>query len=278
MASWLDARAQGGEWLVRMEDIDRPREKPGAADTILRALESCALHWDGPVMIQSRRDEVYAAAMSELDRAGHLYACTCTRREIADSVTAMDRLFEGQDIVYPGTCRHGLAPGRAPRAWRVRVPPETIEFNDRIQGRCSQNMESECGDFVVRRADGLFAYQLAVVVDDAEQGITDIVRGADLLSSTPRQLLLQRQLGYATPAYAHLPVAVNADGEKLSKQTRAAALDAEHPSPDMVHALRFLGQSPEESLTTARPEEILAWALEHWNMDRVPHQLSIPEH
>ena len=271
MGSWLDARAMGCEWLVRMEDIDRPREMPGAADAILRALEACSLHWDGAVMVQSRRDDAYAAAMTTLDQAGHLFPCSCTRREIADSVTADTPPNEGHEVVYPGTCRNGLAPGRAARAWRVRVPDETIQFDDRIQGRCSQRLNLDCGDFVIRRADTLFAYQLAVIVDDAEQGITDVVRGADLLASTPRQIYLQRLLGYPTPTYAHLPVAINATGEKLSKQTLASGLDAANPSPVMVRALQFLGQSIAASMTRAAPEEILAWALEHWDMDRVPH-------
>ncbi len=263
---------------MRMEDVDRPRAMPGAADAILRTLESCALHWDGQVMVQSRRDEAYADAMSILSRADHLYPCSCTRREIADSIMALERPSEAAEIVYPGTCRDGLAPGRTPRAWRVRVPSESIEFPDRVQGHCRQIMDIECGDFVIRRADGLFAYQLAVVVDDAEQGITDVVRGADLLASTPRQILLQRLLGYATPAYAHLPVVINDEREKLSKQTRAAALDPAHPSPALVRALRFLGHRPDDSMIRARPEDILAWALENWNMDRVPRQVAIAEH
>jgi glutamyl-Q tRNA(Asp) synthetase len=276
LGSWLDARASGSEWLVRMENVDRPRELPGAADAILRALESCSLHWDGTVMFQSRRNDAYAAAMSVLDQAGHLFPCSCTRREIADSITADTLAPEGQEVIYPGTCRNGLAPGRAARAWRVRVPDETIQFDDRIQGRCSQCLNLECGDFVIRRADELFAYQLAVVVDDAEQGITDVVRGADLLTSTPRQIYLQHRLGYPTPTYAHLPVAINAAGEKLSKQTLAAALDTDAPSPTMVRALQFLGQSIADPMTRATPQDILAWALEHWDMGRVPRHKAIP--
>lgn len=251
VASYLDARRQGGRWLVRMEDVDEPRSVPGAADRILRTLEAFGLVWDEPVVYQSRRKELYRAALERLRQVGHVYPCGCTRKEIADSVSG-----QGGEVPYPGTCRNGLAPGRTARAWRVRVADETIAYVDRAQGPQSQNLERAVGDFVLLRADGYFAYQLAVVVDDADQGITDVVRGADLLDSTPRQIYLQQLLGYAMPRFLHVPLVRNEAGEKLSKQTRAAAVE---PSGGALReALRFLGEEPPPDLT---PAELLPWAI-----------------
>jgi glutamyl-Q tRNA(Asp) synthetase len=235
LASWHDARAAGGRWLVRMEDLDAPRTQPGAAEDILRTLQSLGLHGDGPVLFQSTRSMDYEKAIQSIKT--HTYWCGCTRREIADS--SLGLAADGAQI-YPGTCRNGLPPGREPRALRVRVPDEVISFTDRVQGRIEQNLAREVGDFVLHRADGQFAYQLAVVVDDAAQGITDVVRGADLLDSTARQIYLQRLLGLPTPRYLHVPVAVNAAGEKLSKQTGATPID---PKTDVPRALAFLGQN-----------------------------------
>ena len=210
VGSYLDARAHGGEWLLRMEDVDTPRNVPGAAAGILATLEAYGFEWDGPVLWQSRRFEAYAAALERLIAAGLAYGCTCSRKEIADS--GSHPAIDG-GLAYPGTCRDGLPAGRTARAWRLRVNDEPLAFVDRLQGRVLQHLESDVGDFVLRRADGLFAYQLAVAVDDEFQVISDVVRGADLLASTPRQIWLQRCLGYATPRYAHLPVASNAAGE-----------------------------------------------------------------
>ncbi len=237
LASWLDARAHGGDWLVRIEDIDYPRCIKGADDDILRTLEALGLQPDEPPVWQSRREHLYAEALRQLDADGHLYPCGCSRKEIADSLVHVRERH--QTLGYPGTCRNGLH-GKLPRAWPVRVPDgpaATICFDDRWQGRQCQNLETELGDFVLRRADGLWAYQLAVVVDDAAQDITHIVRGADLLDSTPRQIHLQHLLGLPTPAYLHVPVVVNAVGEKLSKQSGAQALDASAP----LEALRTAG-------------------------------------
>jgi glutamyl-Q tRNA(Asp) synthetase len=283
MGSWLDARCRGGQWLLRMEDLDRPRELPGAADAILRALEACGLQWDGAVLYQSRRAEAYEAALDGLRGRGLVYACACSRSEIAalqaaaGAIAAAAEAEPAAEPVYPGICRNGLAPGRVPRAWRARVGDAHIAFTDRVQGPQSQSLGEEVGDFVVRRADGPHAYQLAVVVDDAAQGVTDVVRGADLLSSTPRQILLQQWLGLATPRYAHLPVAVDTRGEKLSKQTHAPALDADHPLPAMLAALRFLGQEAPAELQRAQPREALDWARAHWRIDRVPVALKITD-
>jgi len=271
VGSFLEARSQGGEWLVRMEDLDLPRVVPGAADDILRTLDAFGLHWDGEVMFQSARNEAYRAAVAELEKLGAVYPCACTRREIADSA------LSGIDgPVYPGTCRGGLPGGRSARAMRVRANSGAVGFDDGLQGRVSQMLATEVGDFVVRRADGLFAYQLAVVVDDAEQAVTHTVRGADLLDSTPRQIYLQKLLGLPTPAYMHLPVAVNERGEKLSKQTLATAVSIANPVGALFDALVFLNQSPPSGLIEVDPGSFWQWAIAHWRADRLPAVRSRP--
>jgi glutamyl-Q tRNA(Asp) synthetase len=259
VGSYLSARAQGGEWLVRMEDLDPPREVKGAADDILRTLEVYGFEWDGAVLYQSRRRDAYESAIDILRHQGALYACGCTRKEIADSSV---HGIEG--LVYPGTCRAGLAAGRRARALRVRTDQAKIEFVDRLQGRQHSSLERDIGDFVVRRADGLFAYQLAVVVDDAEQGITEVVRGADLLASTPRQIHLQQLLGVPTPGYLHLPAALNDQGEKLSKQTLAAPLPLRDPVSVLWQVLEFLGQSPAPEWRRLPRADFWAAAIERW--------------
>ncbi len=265
VGSFLQAKNRGGEWLVRMEDLDPPREAPGAADDILRTLEAFGLHWDGEVVYQSCRRALYEDALEKLRQLDALYPCACSRREIADSsVSGVDGL------VYPGTCRAGIAPGRAPRAWRVKVDGQKIEFIDAIQGSMARDLAVDFGDFVARRADGFFAYQLAVVVDDAEQGISEVVRGADLIESTPRQIHLQRLLDLPTPDYLHLPVALNAQGEKLSKQTFAAPTDITRPVPMLYQALRFLGQNPPPALVESNLDDFWRWAVAHWRLERVP--------
>jgi glutamyl-Q tRNA(Asp) synthetase len=236
LASWLDARAHRGRWLLRIEDLDPPREQPGAADAIIATLQRFGLRADGPVTWQSRRQGLYEAALARLVAAGLAYPCACTRREIADSQLRVDdgplageaaSPSAPRERVYPGTCRGGLPPGRSPRAWRLRVPAGIVRFDDRWCGPQAQDVAARVGDFVLRRADGLWAYQLAVVVDDADLGITDVVRGADLLGSTARQIVLQRALDLPTPRYLHVPVVATPEGEKLSKQTGALAVDAD---------------------------------------------------
>ncbi|WP_292938389.1 tRNA glutamyl-Q(34) synthetase GluQRS [Noviherbaspirillum sp.] len=260
IASYLDARVHGGQWLVRIEDIDEGRTVPGAAEAILECLRGFGMQWDGEVVWQSRRKDLYQAAF---DRLGdHVYPCGCTRREIADS-----RIGIASDgaAVYPGTCRNGLAPGRTARAFRLRVPEGAeacIRFEDRWVGSVTQNLASEVGDFVLKRADGFWAYQLAVVVDDAAQGVTHVVRGADLLDSTPRQIYLQRLLGVPTPSYLHVPVVTNAAGEKLSKQTGARALDVARPLDELIAAARFL-QLPVDQADSVNgfwQQAIAAWS------------------
>lgn len=235
VAGWLDARVAGGRWLLRIEDIDPPREQPGARDCILEALLAHGLHWDGEPLLQSSRDAAYRAALDQLARAGMLFRCTCTRQDL--------RAHGG---VYPGTCRHrGMEPLPAgtQHALRVRVPDgdaARIRFEDRLRGAFEFDLAAEQGDFVVRRKDGLWAYQLAVVVDDAEQGVTDVVRGVDLLDSTPRQIHLQRLLDLATPRYLHLPILVDRRGDKLSKQAGALGLDLSAPRANLARVLTWL--------------------------------------
>ena len=273
VGSWADARARGGEWLVRMEDLDPPREVPGAADDILRTLAALGLEWDGPVVRQSARSEAYRAALDRLRDRGALFACACTRKEIADSGVA----GSNGAVVYPGTCRNGPPPGsgRPALALRMRVDDAVIAFDDALQGHVRQELAREVGDFVLLRADGLFAYQLAVVVDDAAQGVTDVVRGVDLLDSTPRQILVQRLLGLPTPGYLHLPVATNATGEKLSKQTGAPAVDRSAPARTLVAGLRFLGQAAPADLETAAARTVLEWAAANWDRARIPRRRAI---
>ena len=236
LASWLDARAHAGVWLVRIEDLDPPREVPGATRDILDTLAAFGMESDEAVAYQSRRGAGYEAAFARLLQAGQIYGCACSRSEIELAVAAGGHGL----MVYPGTCRSGTG-GRPVRAWRFRVPSAPVGFVDRVAGHVEQRLEDAVGDFVVRRADGLWAYQLAVVVDDAAQRITDIVRGADLLDNTPRQIALQRALGVPTPRYMHVGVVVNERGEKLSKQTGAHALDRSDATGELERAARHLG-------------------------------------
>ena len=259
LASWLDARAAGGKWLLRMEDLDRPRVVAGAADRILRQLEALGLGWDGPVTYQSQRLDLYRQALDRLK--SFTYWCACSRKEIADSALGPDSAS-----VYAGTCRGGFARGKKqPRAIRVRTDADPVGFVDRVFGPQSQSVEREVGDFVIFRADGMFAYQLAVVVDDADQGVTDVVRGADLLDSTARQIHLQRLLGLPTPRYLHIPVAVGASGEKLSKQSGDREIGTESLRP----ALSFLGHPAPGSVADS---QLLAWAKENWDASKIPRR------
>lgn len=250
LASFLDARAHGGSWIVRIEDVDAPRTVPGAADDILVTLAHFGMHSDAPPVWQSERGAAYAAAFARLQAAGFIYPCGCTRREIADSL--LHAHARHATLAYPGTCRNGLH-GKPARAWRLRVPDgaaAVVSFQDRWQGMQSQDLATEVGDFALKRADGLWAYQLAVVVDDADAKITHVVRGADLLDSTARQIYLQRCLDVPTPAYLHVPVVNNDAGEKLSKQTGAAPLDRHAPLDALVQAARHLGLDVASSLSS----------------------------
>lgn len=271
-ASYLDARAHGGLWLLRMEDVDRPRVVKGAADSILRALEAFGFEWDEAVLWQSEREEAYREALTQLEAGGWVYPCACTRREIAEAGTVAD---DGTPR-YRGTCRDGVAEGREARAWRLRVHHAAIAFEDRCQGPHQWNLWRDVGDFVLQRGDGIFSYQLAVVVDDAYQRVTDVVRGADLLSSTPRQMHLQNALGLPVPRYLHIPVAEREPGRKLSKQTLAPAIDHGEAGTLLYETLCFLGQQPPPELATAAVPEIWTWAFGQWRADQIPRAKALP--
>ena len=274
IVSYCDARAAAGRWLVRIEDVDLPRSRPDAESAILAALERYGFAWDGDILRQSEHIARYAATLDRLRANGDVYECACARRELDTTLPSA-----GGERVYPGTCRNGISADRRERpqrAWRVRVDDARIEFRDRLQGPQIQELARDVGDFVVRRADGLYAYQLAVVVDDALQDITHVVRGADLLASTPRQIILQRLLGYPPLAYLHAPVAINAGGEKLSKQTRAAPLPRD-ALPALLAAWHFLLQPlPEGSGMPCSVAEFWSWAIAAFSPARLPPAAMLP--
>jgi glutamyl-Q tRNA(Asp) synthetase len=267
------ARRTGGEWLLRIEDLDVPRVVPGIADDMLRTLETLGFNWDGPVIYQSRRNGFYQAAIDYLIKKGIAYACGCTRAEIAMIASAPHDANNG--VIYPGVCRDGLPDGKTERAYRVKVYDDLITFRDGVMGCYSEELCASTGDFVIQRADGPFAYHLAVVVDDGESGVNQVVRGADLLSSTPRQIYLQKLLGYETPVYYHLPLVTGPGGAKLSKRDNAVSLAEgrdlrREGGALLVGALRFLGQHPPPELVRAPCPEILAWAVAHFDPHLVP--------
>ncbi|MGE8154311.1 tRNA glutamyl-Q(34) synthetase GluQRS [Pseudomonas vancouverensis] len=265
LASYLDARSVGGRWLMRMEDLDPPREEPGAQSAILKALESYGFEWDGEMVRQSDRHEAYAEVLNRLFNQGLAYACTCSRKQLEP--------YKG---IYPGLCRNA-GHGSEEAAIRLRVPELTYHFIDRVQGEYRQHLGQDVGDFVIRRRDGLYAYQLAVVLDDAWQGVTDVVRGADLLDSTPRQLYLQELLGLPQPRYLHIPLITQPDGNKLGKSYRSPPLTEDQATPLLLRALRALGQNPGIELTAATPREVLKWGIAHWDATRIPRTLNLPE-
>ena len=265
LASYLDARAVGGRWLLRMEDLDPPREEPGAQAAILKALESYGFEWDGEMVRQSDRHEAYQQVIDRLFSQGLAYACTCSRKQLEP--------YQG---IYPGLCRNA-GHDAEDAAIRLRVPELEYHFVDRVQGEFRQHLGREAGDFVIRRRDGLYAYQLAVVLDDAWQGVTDIVRGADLLDSTPRQLYLQELLGLPQPRYLHVPLITQPDGHKLGKSYRSPPLTADQATHLLLRALRALGQQPAPELVDASPRELLAWGVRHWDAGQIPRTLALPE-
>ena len=269
MASYLDARVNKGRWLLRIEDVDPLREHPGAADMIVKALERCGFEWDGPIRYQSGSEAAHRQALQALLDAGHAYPCGCSRKDLAD----MPRGALG--TIYPGTCRQGTS--ATDTATRVLTGDEAVRFDDGLQGPQSQRLESDGGDFVIFRRDGLVAYHLAVVVDDHLQGITDIVRGIDLMDSTPRQIWLQRLLVYSTPNYRHIPVAVNPDGSKLSKLTGAVALPHDRTGSMLVTALRALRQQPPADLAACSVADIWQWAFKHWRTKVLEGHTTIEE-
>lgn len=267
VASYLQAKANGGKWLLRVEDIDPPREQPGADKIIIDALEAYGFEWDGPVTYQSRFTQRHEALLQRLLDDGHAYPCSCSRRDLADARRGP------LGAIYPGTCRNGSSMPNV--AIRVRTDNEPIRFVDALQGEQKQRLESESGDFVIKRRDGLIAYQLAVVADDYDQGITEVVRGIDLLDVTPRHIHLQRLLGFSSPDYLHIPIAENSDGKKLSKLTGATEIDQIDVRPPLVYALDALGQRPAKDLAESNLDSIWDWATENWQPGVLRNQKSI---
>ncbi|MEX0951744.1 MAG: tRNA glutamyl-Q(34) synthetase GluQRS [Gammaproteobacteria bacterium] len=261
IGSYLHARHADGRWSVRIDDLDTPRVQPGAADAILFELEALGLEWDGEVIYQSGQHSHYAEALQQLKTAGHTFPCGCSRREIQKI---------DSDGIYPGTCRQGLPAGKQARSIRLRVADHRITCHDLLQGDFTQSLAAETGDFILHRADGIHAYHLAVVVDDARAGISHVVRGADLLPSTPQQILLQQLLGLPTPAYLHLPIAVDAGGHKLGKSTQARPIAELAPVTVLTQALEFLGQPLPPTAAAASSQELLVWAAQHWDTTRIP--------
>ncbi|MCH8302903.1 MAG: tRNA glutamyl-Q(34) synthetase GluQRS [Proteobacteria bacterium] len=268
VASFLQASVKQGKWLLRVEDIDPPREQPGADRRIIDALEAYGFEWDGPVTYQSQFEERHKELVQRLLDDAQAYPCSCSRRDLAGARRG------ALGAIYPGTCRKGSRATEV--AIRVRTDDEPIRFLDALQGKQSQRLESESGDFVIKRRDGLIAYHLAVVADDHDQGITEVVRGIDLLDSTPRHIHLQRLLGFASPGFLHIPVAENADGQKLSKLTGATEIDRIAVRPVLVRALAALGQRPARDLADASLDSIWQWAVEHWRPGVMTSQKSIP--
>lgn len=265
VASYLNIRANNGTWLLRIDDLDPPREIPGAASEILRALEAYGLHWDQEIIYQSNRHQSYNEALTELQNKGLVYPCSCSRKDI----------FERGEPVYTGHCRKGHVAGRKQYAMRIKVPESTLSWQDLIQGAQSAQLFLENGDFVIRRADGLYAYHLAVVIDDAKQRITESIRGADLLPSTSAQRYLQQVLGLEPPLYGHIPVAVNVKGEKLSKQTGAAPISTSDPERTLFKALQDLGQAPPDDLESSSVSDILGWGQQNWSLAKIPAGLTL---
>ncbi len=265
LASFLDAKSNQGLWLLRIEDLDPPREPVGAADEILQQLDKLQLNWDGEVLHQSSRLDAYQQALTQLADQSLCFHCLCTRSQIREMGAA-----------YNGHCRNHTETPDEPAAIRIRTASDPISFTDRVFGEISQNIEREVGDFILKRKDGLFAYQLAVVVDDAHQEITHVVRGSDLLESTPRQVYLQKILNLSTPAYCHVPVIVDEHGQKLSKQQFAEPVNSKNGNALIYHALKLLGQNPETGLCQESVSVILKWAIEHWDIQAVPKLANMP--
>ncbi len=267
LASYLEARSNDGRWLLRIEDIDPPREQPGASIDIINSLERYGFEWDDATIFQSASNDAHMTALQSLLERDLAYRCRCSRRDLEHAPRGP------LGIIYPGSCRSGCEPGEA--SIRVRTDNSAIKFDDRLQGPYTHNLESESGDFVVRRRDGLIAYQLAVVVDDHIQGITDVVRGIDLIDSTPRQIYLQKLLGYATPSYAHIPVITHSNGDKFSKLTGAPAISNSEVRATLIDALAALGRNPPDTLNRETVPEIWSWARENWRTGQLFGQKSI---
>jgi len=268
VGSYLQAKKNNGRWLIRIEDVDTTRAISGADNEILNTLEAFGFEWQDEIIYQSRREQFYREALDYLTAKNLTFPCVCSRKKLSET---------GTDI-YPGSCRDRRFPEKKTHAIRLLAKDTHIEFNDRVMGKQAQNIQQQCGDFILRRRDGLFAYQLAVVVDDALQNITEVVRGADLLDSTPRQIYLQQLMGYNTPEYCHLPLVVDIHGNKISKSEGAARVNIKHKEKLLVAALDFLGQQPAEDLSSASLDEIWDWAIKHWQVNQLPTQQKVQIH
>jgi glutamyl-Q tRNA(Asp) synthetase len=262
-ASYLDARAHGGSWLLRMEDLDAPRAVPGAADRIIATLRRFGFEWDGEIMRQSERIEHYRGAVQALRDRGLTFECTCSRSQLED------------EQCYPGTCRSLARPAAADTATRLRVEPQLISFTDGIQGTFRQDVATAVGDLIIKRRDQVFAYVLAVVIDDEAQGVNHVMRGADLLDNTPRQIYVQRLLGFRTPSYAHVPVLTEADDSKLSKSKRSVRADSEAPVTQLLSVFSLLGMTPPAEMKSAHLPDVWRWGITHWNKNAVPIRLNL---
>jgi glutamyl-Q tRNA(Asp) synthetase len=270
VASYLEARTHKGEWLVRIEDVDEMRTLPGAADNILLTLDNYGFEWDGDILYQTNRKEAYAEALYQLETQDLVYRCICSRKDLQEHAKQGEYGF-----IYPGTCEHLQHSSQTEYSLRIKTDNKKIEFTDAIMGIYGHQLKSEMGDFIIRRRDGLFAYQLAVVVDDGFQNITDIVRGVDILDSTPRQIYLQQCLNVTTPSYTHLPVAVNDKGDKLSKQTGAIGINEKADIEMLVNCMNFLDQGMPAELKKASLKTFWEWAFESWDLDKTPRQAEI---
>ncbi len=266
VGSYLQAKKNNGEWIIRIEDVDTTRKVKGSDTEILKTLDAFGFQWQGEVVYQSQRTEHYQHALDQLISQSLIFPCLCSRKQLAKTDNA----------IYPGFCRSRLLPEVKPHALRIRAGDINITFNDHVMNRQIQNIKRECGDFIVKRRDGLFAYQLAVVVDDALQNITEVVRGADLLGSTNRQIYLQQKLDYPTPQYCHLPLAIDNDGNKISKSAGTAAVDIRHKEILLVSVLNFLGQSTPTDLKNSTLDDIWTWAIQNWNIHQTSPQNTIP--
>ncbi len=266
VGSYLQAKQNNGQWLLRMEDVDITRKVAGADTDILNTMEGFGFEWDGEIVYQSQRTDCYEEALEALISLSLVFPCLCSRKQLANV----------SDGIYPGTCRNRSLPETSEHALRVIAEDHVIKFDDAIMGRQSQDIKRQCGDFVIRRRDDLFAYQLAVVVDDALQGVTEIVRGADLLDCTPRQIYLQQLLDYPTPGYCHLPLAIDASGNKISKSEGGSTVDVKGREKLLLRTLHFLGQQPPEDLYGSNLNDIWSWAITHWEITQVPQSKKLP--
>jgi len=267
LASYLDARAHHGQWLLRIDDLDTPRNAPGATDLILKTLEAFGLEWDGEVAYQSQHQAQYNEALADLRQRGLVYPCTCSRALLTTLASSVG--------IYPGTCRDKAINENNPHALRIKSEPGAVCFQDQLQGLICQEMAEQHGDFIVKRKDHIVAYQFAVVIDDHLQRINHVVRGIDLLDSTPKQRYLQQQLGLASPNYMHVPILVDQQGYKLSKQTRAQAVATQQPERVIFELLKWLNQAPPQELSTASTTELLSWGQQHWQAERLKNQRQI---